>query len=88
VEPVIECLKKKSHCLSKLSSFALIIVEEIEEKEKENSKFILYCFAVRLNPFLLVDPRRHYLVVPNNHVKTVKDLRPGEADYALGKQST
>jgi len=26
---------------------------------------------------------RHYLVIPNNHVKTVKDLRPGEADYAL-----
>ncbi|XP_024377931.1 bifunctional adenosine 5'-phosphosulfate phosphorylase/adenylylsulfatase HINT4 isoform X1 [Physcomitrium patens] len=26
---------------------------------------------------------RHYLVIPTNHIKTVKDLRPGEEDYSL-----
>uniref|UniRef100_A0A7I4FSH6 HIT domain-containing protein n=1 Tax=Physcomitrium patens TaxID=3218 RepID=A0A7I4FSH6_PHYPA len=25
----------------------------------------------------------HYLVIPTNHIKTVKDLRPGEEDYSL-----
>ena len=29
-------------------------------------------------------PCRHYLVIPVNHIKTVKSLRPGEADYSLG----
>lgn len=30
---------------------------------------------------------RHYLVIPTNHIKTVKDLHPGEADFALGNRT-